>query len=99
MGFRDSLIECGADMNGVFKLPGAGIYTTFNEILDHGENDESYLIKGRSVYMICYTPRRGFYAHKMATKPAGGVGLTNPGFYQWADKNLAHKMIQCCHNI
>ena len=97
MSLKESLIECGADIYAYFTLPNARIQVNMNDILEHAENNETYLIKGRSVYMICYTPSRGFYAHKMATKPAGGVPLTNRGYYQWANKELAHKMIKSCH--
>lgn len=97
MNLRESLKELGADLDAYFKLPTARIDVTMNEIIDHAERDESYIIKGRTVYMICYTPSKGFYAHKMATKPAGGVALTNRGYYHWADKELAHKMIKLCH--
>ena len=97
MSLKESFIEHGANIYEYFTLPNAHIQVNINNILEHAENNETYLIKGRSVYMICYTPLRGFYAHKMATKPAGGVPLTNRGYYHWADKELAHKMIEACH--
>ena len=96
MSLKESLIEHGAHIYEYFTLPNARIQVNMNNILEHAENNETYLIKGRSVYMLCYTPSRGFYAHKMATKPAG-IPLTNRGYYQWADKELAHKMIEACH--
>ena len=97
MGLRESLQELGANMDATFKLSGANIYTSFNEILDQAENDKTYIIKGYSVYMICYTPQKGFYAHKMATKKRQGVPLANRGYFHWADKNLAYEMIKICN--
>ena len=96
MSLRESLQELGANMDATFKLSGANIYTSFNELLDQADNDNTYIIKGYSVYMICYTPQKGFYAHKMASKKRQGMPLTNRGYYHWTNKELAHKMIKIC---
>lgn len=96
MSLRESLKELGANMDAIFKLNGANIFTSFNELLDQADKDNTYIIKGYSVYMICYTPQKGFYAHKMASKKRQGMPLTNRGYYQWANKELAYKMIKIC---
>ena len=76
------------------KLPGAGIYTTIRELYEKASDGLGYIIKGRSVWAVCYTPQKGFYSRRLYTKPAGGVPLALPGRYHWADRALAYKMME-----
>ena len=73
-------------------LPGVRINTTIRELYNNVFYGLYYIIKGRSIWRIKYTPTRGFYTIKEYTKPAGGVPLATPKHYYFMTPDEAHRL-------
>lgn len=75
------LAEAQGIADDIIRLPGAGIHTTIRELCQNAYGGLYYIIKGRSIWRVSYTPARGFYSVREYVKPAGGVPLALPGHY------------------
>lgn len=78
--------------DNVIKLPGAGIHTTIRELYSNLSAGLYYIIRGRSIWRVKYTPARGFYSVREYVKPAGGVPLAKPGRYHVMSAKEAHEL-------
>lgn len=86
------LAEAQGIADDIIKLPGAGIHTTIRELYNNLFYGLHYIIKGRSIWRVKYTPARGFYSVREYVKPAGGVPLANPGCYHVMTASEAHEL-------
>lgn len=86
------LAEAQKIADDIIKLPGAGIHTTIRELYNNLYAGLYYIIRGRSIWRVKYTPARGFYSVREYVKPAGGVPLAKPGHYHVMTPSEAHAL-------
>lgn len=87
------LAEAQGIADNIIKLPGAGIHTTIRELYNNLYAGLYYIIKGRSIWRVKYTPARGFYSVREYVKPAGGVPLAKTGYYNVMTPSEAHELV------
>lgn len=64
--------------------------------VDYIENsyneNKKYLVKGRTIYQVCYSENAGWYTIRLWCKAPGGVPLVHPGHYIMAGAKLVNQL-------